>query len=210
MGSVERRQRERKAMEEAILDAATALFTTHGFEQTTIRRIAEAIEYTPGTIYSYFADKDAILYALHVRGFEAMGEAMAPVAHVADPLERLRAIGKAYLRFGLTNPQLYDLMFISGALGRKIEAGCEGWLPGETNYDALRRTVEVCIETGALPRHDLEAATFACWGLVHGLVSLVLRNRTTMLRTENVPATLDGAFDFMFEAILRHDTAEPG
>ncbi len=78
MGTAERRERDRNEMREAILAAAMKLFLDESFEKTTMRRIAQAIEYTPGALYSYFKDKDEILFALHQRGFDQLFAMQAP------------------------------------------------------------------------------------------------------------------------------------
>ena len=64
MGVAERRDREREEVRRKILDAARELFTAEGYERVTMRRIAEAIEYSPTTIYNHFQDKDDLLQAL--------------------------------------------------------------------------------------------------------------------------------------------------
>jgi AcrR family transcriptional regulator len=70
MGIVERRQREKQQMRRQILDTAMDLFIENGYEEVSIRRIADHIEYSPATIYLYFQDKDDILFVLHEEGFE--------------------------------------------------------------------------------------------------------------------------------------------
>ena len=57
-------------MRSLILDAARSIFLEKGFEQASIRNIAEKIEYSPGTIYLYFRDKDEIFHALHEEGLK--------------------------------------------------------------------------------------------------------------------------------------------
>ncbi len=60
MGIKERQERGREAVRSSILDAARELFVTDGFEQVSIRKIAERIEYSPAAIYGYFPSKDDI------------------------------------------------------------------------------------------------------------------------------------------------------
>ena len=93
-----RREREREEMKRLITGAARKLFVTEGYESTTIRRIAEAIEYTPGAIYSYFKDKDAILYALHQEGFlELQRRFLSAIVPGKNPVEQLAQLGEAYV-----------------------------------------------------------------------------------------------------------------
>ena len=64
MGISERRERDRQAVRSKILDAARDLFAAEGYDAVTMRRIAEAIEYSPTTIYLHFKDKDALIREL--------------------------------------------------------------------------------------------------------------------------------------------------
>jgi AcrR family transcriptional regulator len=61
MGIKERKELEKQKMRKLILDNAMKLFLEKGFENITIRHIAEKIEYSPATIYLYFKDKDEIM-----------------------------------------------------------------------------------------------------------------------------------------------------
>ena len=77
MGIKERQDRERHAVRESILDAARELFTTEGYRNVSIRKIADRIEYSPAAIYSYFASKDDIYFALAEEGFRLLHERVA-------------------------------------------------------------------------------------------------------------------------------------
>ena len=88
------------------------LFIKEGYNGISIRKIAEKIEYSPGSIYTYFLDKDSIFYALHVEGFESLYKKQVSSQSINDPRERLLAHGKAYIEFAMENQEYYDLMFI--------------------------------------------------------------------------------------------------
>ena len=103
MSIIERKKREKEEMRRTILDAAKEIFLEKGFRSASIRNIAEKIEYSPGTIYLYFDDKDAIFHALHEDGFQRMLAMMQPLQHVADPMERLVAMGRVYMEFAYNN-----------------------------------------------------------------------------------------------------------
>src|SRR5204863_2023254 len=74
MGIKERQERDREAVRRAILDAARELFVTEGYQNVSIRKIAERIEYSPAAIYGYFASKDDIFFALAEEGFRLLGD----------------------------------------------------------------------------------------------------------------------------------------
>ncbi|MEI6899671.1 MAG: helix-turn-helix domain-containing protein, partial [Bacteroidota bacterium] len=91
MGITERKTKERQELKDLILSAAKSLFIEKGIDETSIRNIAERIEYSPATIYLYFKDKDEILHELHSQGFQELGSRMSVLMAVGDPFERLKA-----------------------------------------------------------------------------------------------------------------------
>jgi AcrR family transcriptional regulator len=189
-------------MRERILDAALKLFASESFENITMRRLAEAVEYTPGALYSYFKDKGEILYALHQRGFQKLYAATSKVEHIADPVERLWKIGELYVQFAVDNPEYYDLMFIASRTGKEI-ADKQEWPEGLQAYDLLRRTVTEAIAARRLHGTDVEAVAFAYWAAVHGMVSLLIRQRCSMIPPEDVPRVMKNAFEFLMRATVR-------
>ncbi|MEW6050226.1 MAG: TetR/AcrR family transcriptional regulator [Candidatus Zixiibacteriota bacterium] len=186
-------------MHDAIVSAAVELFLTEGYEQTSIRKIAEKIEYTPGAIYSYFKDKDEILFEIHLRGFEKLFEQLRPALEGVDPLDRLYRIGKLYIDFALQNPQYYDLMFIGLSMARSIKEKQE-WESGEGAYGVLRQIVGECIEKKLLPAGDVDAAAYTFWSMVHGMVSLVLRGRCMAPPAER-PNLVYGSYEYLWKVM---------
>lgn len=181
-------------MRERILDAATKLFVEEGYERTTMRRIADVIEYTPGAIYSYFKDKDEICYALHHRGFDKLnGMTALALRHVTEPWDRLNVIGRTYIRFALENQALYDLMFISRETGRTIAAGDE-WEPGAEAYAGLHEAVAAFLTYYGLD-WDIDTVAFGAWAVVHGLVSLVVCDRCAMIPEEQHAYLVESGYD---------------
>src|SRR5215469_2282645 len=104
MGILERREKQKLEIRKQILDASMKLFVEEGFENVTIRKIADLIEYSPTTVYLYFKDKDEIFYSLHDIGFEKMAEFNQNLASIQNPLLRMHKMGENYLRFGMENP----------------------------------------------------------------------------------------------------------
>lgn len=181
MGSEQRRERDRQEMRDAILRAAIKLFAEESFEKITMRRIAEAIDYTPGTLYWYFKDKDEIVFALHQRGFEILFAMQQPAMGIADPVERARRLSEIYIDFAVQNPQYYDLMFINSATGRCIERQNE-WRVGEAAFGVVRETMRQVIAAGRMRgTDDPDVAAYAAWAALHGIASLLIRNRCQMI-----------------------------
>src|SRR5436189_2064624 len=101
MGIKERQGREREAIRRAILDAARDLFVTHGYQEVSIRKIAEKIEYSPAAIYGYFPSKDDIFFALAQEGFDLLfSYAEVPDLSIdEDPADRLHRQFWRYYEF---------------------------------------------------------------------------------------------------------------
>ena len=105
MSSKERRERQKDELRLTILAAARELFISEGYDQFSMRRIAERIDYSPTTIYLYFKDKDALLHALCEESFGklfAAGEKLRQ--ETGDPVTALRRAMTAYVEFGVDNP----------------------------------------------------------------------------------------------------------
>ena len=122
MGIKERQERDREAVRRSILDAARELFVTEGFQNVSIRKIAERIEYSPAAIYGYFPSKDDIFFALAEEGFRLLGDPAAmrrdPALQDAPPLERVRAVFWRLYEFSRDQPQYFALMFVDRSVPR--------------------------------------------------------------------------------------------
>jgi AcrR family transcriptional regulator len=203
----DRRERERTEMRERIIEAARRLFVTEGYDRTTLRRIAEEIEYTPGAIYAYFKDKDAILYALHQQGFEELGWRMTEVVlGAANPREALDRVGRAYLAFARDNPEMYDLMFIAQATSRAMND--KEWPEGERTYGQLKALVAAALEGGWIAGGDIESVSFLLWSVAHGMASLEIRERCKVIPADALPRVMEGAYDVILARLSTGKTDE--
>src|SRR6516225_5821051 len=101
LGTIERRERERQELRTRILDAARELFAEQGYDAVTMRGIAERIEYSPTAIYFHFKDKEALLRELCDTDFATLALKFRNIASIADPIERLRQIGRVYTTFAI-------------------------------------------------------------------------------------------------------------
>src|SRR5438128_3863248 len=88
MGIIERRERERGEVRRKILDAAHDLFAREGYDRVTMRRIADAIEYSPTTIYNHFEDKDDLVQSLCEEDFARLLGALQAQEAPVHPVEQ--------------------------------------------------------------------------------------------------------------------------
>ena len=161
-----------------ILDQARHLLVADGYDALSMRRIARAVGCSATSIYLHFESKDALTHALIDEGMRRLYAALTAEAEAhADPPERLGALGRAYVRFGLENPEYYQVMF-------QLHPERMARYPAE-DYRRARRNVELFATaiadggaSGALrvPAPP-DVAAHALWTALHGLVSLLLAER---------------------------------
>src|SRR6202162_3061543 len=202
MGLKERKLRQKKFLRQEILDAASELFVKEGYENVSMRKIAEKIEYSPTTIYLYFKDKADLLdciceepFARLVRKQNAIDQA------VADPIERLKKGLRAYIEFGLKYPNHYKVAFMmTEDFEERLQ--CERSREmGKKAYIHLRNELGRLAELGLIHVADTEAAGQVLWANIHGLTSLLITHprfpwldRNVLIDTliENTMAGLQG------------------
>jgi AcrR family transcriptional regulator len=155
MGIVERKKRQKQALRERILDAARRIVVREGFAALSMRKIADAIEYSPATLYLHFASRDEIARALCAEGYAQLLATFVPLVGIADPAERLKALGRAYVAFGVANPQTYRLIFMEdpsytgAALGGAAGASGAGQAGALTDNDAAIAAMDPTVDTTA-------------------------------------------------------------
>lgn len=173
MGSTERRQNHRASLRREILDAASRLFAEEGYQRVTMRRLAERIEYSPTTIYLYFKDKDELLRAVCDETFSQLAGKLERLGKSSSsPAGYLREGLKAYVEFGLANPDQYAATFL-----RPVPAGKTPEFEnsaGARAFGFLRQAVQACAESGDIRTPDVEMTAQSLWAAVHGLTALLI------------------------------------
>jgi AcrR family transcriptional regulator len=172
--SRKRRSQDKADLRDAILIAAGEVFLERGYEHFSMRQAAERIGYSATTIYHHFENKDDLLFAVVDQGFERFATQLAAAAEsTQDPRERILAIGRAYVRFGLNNPMDYELMFM-----RRNGFLC-AYRDGETQprlsaFSVLQQSVRAALDAGVLPPGDMMGYSGMLWANVHGIVSMTI------------------------------------
>ena len=176
MGVQERRAREKQELRQEILDAARDLFIREGFENVSMRKIAEMIEYSPTTIYLHFQDKADLLDCVCEETLQKLENRLASISDItSDALERVRLGLRAYIEFGLEHPNDYRVAFL---LEFKPFAEAERCMRchtmGQKAFDHMRNRVGECMRQGIFEQRDIEATSQALWAAIHGLTSLLI------------------------------------
>lgn len=203
MGISERKEKQKAELRNQILEASIKLFLEDGYEGFSIRKIADLIEYSPTTVYLYYKNKNEILFELHELGFRKLAEYNRELADISNPLVRLHKLGENYIRFGIENPEFYNLMFILPAPIEVIKCKEDSeWKSGDDALKLLQDILQECIDRKLIMAGDIKVMAMGIWGMVHGLVALANSQRFIKLVEDNdVLPALNRALNWMINVI---------
>jgi AcrR family transcriptional regulator len=150
----------------ALLKAALDLVRDRRSTHFTLHDVSERVGVTQSAIYRHFADLDDLLSTLCRNGFDAFAEAQRQAtAGNPDPWQRLRALVRAHLRFAISNPDYFRIMFDGGLANRP-----ENIARAQPTFQLL---VDTIAEIDGTAEHAFERAV-AIWAAGHGLAALML------------------------------------
>lgn len=162
-------------LRDEILDAAERLLIDTGsMDDVSVRAIVDSVGVTPPALYLHFEDKTDLFFEVCQRRFADFERALVAAAgSVDDPMQRLRALGRAYIRYGVENGEHYQLLF-----GPRLVAAAEGRdltdTPGMRAFLLLVDLIRDGVDQGRFRDVDPYEASFAVWSSVHGAVMIVL------------------------------------
>ncbi|MDR5750764.1 MULTISPECIES: TetR/AcrR family transcriptional regulator [unclassified Caballeronia] len=184
MGIQERRTEQRQAVRERILSASREIVGREGFAALSMRKIAEAIDYSPAALYLHFKSRAEIARALRSEGYAQLLTAFAPHASIVDAAERLKAMGRAYVEFGLGHCETYRLMFMEAS-------GVDASAATVDAAKTLSLVTDAFVELRAAGRLPAQAPAAACaealWANLHGIVALAIVNSARSSRVSHAP-----------------------
>lgn len=170
------RKGEGELLREEILDAAEALLVEKGHpDGVSIRAIARRVGVSPPAIYLHFADKDELFFQCCFRHFEEMAARLAVAAlEHESALDRLEAVGRAYMEFGVEKGEHYVVMFVSPT-PKTVTGEESSELPGTRALALTADLVAAGVASGEL-RAELDPLTTAVslWAAAHGTVMVLL------------------------------------
>lgn len=188
MGIRERHERDREALRRAILDAARELFVNHGYENVSMRKIAERIEYSPAAIYSYFPSKDDILIALAEEGVRLFSDLSIGPLEGLPAIERLRRVVLRLYRFSIEHPQYFALMFVDRTVPR-ISRESERFAFAREARLQLIAELEQAADEGVFPKATPAATAFRI--LTMGVLGVAVMRLSGRLPAEHSDALVD-------------------
>jgi AcrR family transcriptional regulator len=167
-----RRERQKADIRAELVAAAHGLVKEEGYEGLTIRKLAQRVGYAPMSVYSYFPDKHAILFALAQDAFEILARRMRARTS-DDPREALCAVMHEYVDFALENPDEYRIVFMTRDPALPEGADPVEHSRGNPAMRILVERVEACVAAGVF-QGDIHAISTLLWTFGHGAVALLI------------------------------------
>ncbi|MEM6766946.1 MAG: TetR/AcrR family transcriptional regulator [Bacteroidota bacterium] len=196
MGIAERKNREKQDLREKIIQAASELFLQHGLMGTSVRMIAQKIEYSPATIYNYFESKEE-LYALVIkRGFQLLHGYTKPTINIQNPVHRIHAMAESFMQFARDYPNYYRLLPMLKGLPR------DGPKSRKEIYLLLENSVKICLGNNQFSHYHLGTTSVFIWVMLHGLATLAITGEVGSPMPPLEKRLSDSAFLPLFDMML--------
>lgn len=195
------RETKKAEIRSLILGSARKSLVNEGYENFSLRGLAQQIGYSAAAIYRHFKSKDDIFACLTAESFDLLMKASSSVVpkHDEDPVSVLKRGMHAYVAFGLKNPDHYRIAFLlgGGAANRPHRP--------RAAYDALRSRIQRCIDAGQIYPADPDLLAQSLWAAAHGITSLLVQRPSFpwVARSKLVDRVIDSAVD----ALLVHPQA---
>jgi AcrR family transcriptional regulator len=174
MGITERRIRQKEEVRSSILSTAWQMVKEEGWQSLSIRKIADAIEYSVPVIYDHFENKETIMLEFAKEGFQLLSKRIQKAKEKSNtPVEQIKAIADAYWNFAFKNKEHYQLMYGMGMQGCEIEK-C---FPERSDFrSAVLGPLTTLISKSKNPDVNPCLKYFTFWSILHGLISIKSMN----------------------------------
>lgn len=158
-------------MRAAILKAARRLYLAHGVEGMSARKIAREVGCSATAIYLYYRSIADLLEHLRMEGHVLLSNVLRDAPHEGGAIERLRAMGRAYFRFGMERSSYYALMFSL----RPTEMPRREAVQREVQtLLVVRDAVAAAMQAGEIRAGDATIVANSLWAQVHGVTALAV------------------------------------
>ncbi|MDB5273327.1 MAG: TetR/AcrR family transcriptional regulator [Chitinophagaceae bacterium] len=197
MGVTERRQRQKEEVKASILTTAWQMVKEEGWQSLSIRKIADAIEYSVPVIYDHFENKEAILMEFSREGFLLLSKKVEKARDkYTKPEEQLIAMIDAYWNFAFKNREYYQLMYGLGMPCCECEE-VEKLIPGFVELQTSMMSIIEKLIKGKKLEDTLCFKYHTLWSIVHGLISITLMRKTTLSDNMNKKVLDDAVAGFI-------------
>lgn len=178
MGIAERKEREKEQKQNAIIDAAENVIFSKGLEEATMDEIAEVAEFSKGTIYLYFRNKEDLYFAIHARGIRLLHRMFeTAIKNIEKGIDQVLAVGRAYYEFSKVHSDYYKAMVYydchPGKADSDLPFAAQCNIEGEQILKFLAIMIQKGIEDKTI-RSDIDPIKtgIILWGQSMGMIQL--------------------------------------
>ncbi len=213
MAVAARREREREARREAILDAAEVLVASEGYHGLRMDAVAEAVELSKGTLYLYFENKDALCAAVATRLIDTLIPSIqSRIANTKTGLEAVRQLLTTYCEFTQDHPQHFRFALAWLSAGERMDDSTESFQIYRGRVDHMLSLVVSALVRGQADgsvRKDIDPLPQALqvWTSFLGVI-LVGLNKEAMSQRITAPVDLDQLVPLHVDSVVRALSSE--
>jgi AcrR family transcriptional regulator len=200
----ERQLKKQEEIRNSILDAARDIIARDGVAGLSIRKITNAIEYSPAIVYHYFKDKNEIVESLVGEGYRKILSSIGQVSkNEKEPEREIKELFVKYIKAALNSPEEYRAFMLNDDPSvRQTTAILErGIAEGSPTMKQLKDTVQRGILLGLFEDYDAELAAQVIWTSTFGLIIKLMIEKE--IPEEQAEQLIEQHFQVMFNGIMK-------
>ncbi|MDH5672016.1 MAG: TetR/AcrR family transcriptional regulator [Myxococcales bacterium] len=185
-------------LREALLSAAVEAIGEHGVAGLKLRDLARRVGVSHGAPANHFRDRNALLVAIAIEGYEKLAQAQRNAIERPhpSPMAALNAVGVAYVEFAVQNPAHFEVMF-----RRELQGDPELMQAAARCFQLSIGAVGGVRPTGRAPSENEFLATLGSWALVHGLATLHAQGLLPSVVCNDLPRLTQATLEAMVRIV---------
>lgn len=170
MGVSERKLRDLEKIRLQIIEQSWQIVQEEGWQALSIRKIADAIEYSAPVIYKHFENKDAIIAYFTKVGFSLMAKELASaVDHNKTADQNLFDMASSYWKFAFEHKKYYEIMFGLGIPQCEV---VNSFKEMKAASDVMLSCISTCVEENRVEDINLHLKFKTFWSILHGIITI--------------------------------------
>ena len=155
---------------ELVVATARAQLERSDAPQLSLRAVARELGVTAPALYAYVEDKGELVAAVASEHFERLVDRFESITET-DPLDRVRAVSRAYVDHALESPALFRLMF---RYPPSPTSGVDAFPPATRAFEVAAATTADAVAQGIFQVDDVNLACLTMWAAMHGVAEVLL------------------------------------
>lgn len=201
--SKERQLRKQEEIRNTILEAARDIISREGIQGLSIRKITNAMDYSPAIIYHYFKDKNEIVESLVEEGYrQILASAASVKRNEEEPEKEIRDAFANYIRAALAHPEYYKAIMLNedSSISKRTAILEEGISERSQTLKLLCSSIQRGISKGRFLPCDSELTAQVIWTAAFGLIiKLIVEKDVTEQQRDRL---IEHHFNVLFNGIM--------